>query len=163
MGKKSSAKRAGDGPCVHCGSIGPRTWDHLLPESWRGTSIPKRQWLIPACRLCNKNYGEIERQLRVPLSMPVEPGTPGAEGIVYSVWDSMDPSRAAHGDDRERRARVREREKLSQIIIFSADGKTPLRVTADVEMIQVMVETFVKGITWLEDKLFIDDRRYEIE
>jgi hypothetical protein len=147
------------GPCVHCGAEGERTWDHLLPESWRGTSIPKREWLIPACGPCNGNYGQIERKLRTALCMPLEPDSPGAEGLVEKVWNSLDPARAE--TERDRSAREKEREVFKENIIF-ARGGVPIGSHVDGELIQAMIEKFVKGVTYRQDGLFIDDRRYEI-
>jgi hypothetical protein len=162
MGKKSRAKKPGDGPCVHCGVVGPRTWDHLLPESWRGRSVPKREWLIPSCSQCNADYGQIERQLLVPLAAPLEPDTPGAEGLVEGVWNSMDPTRSKEGDERDRNARLKERERLLASLLFAPDGKTAT-VSADGKKIDRMVKKFVKGITWLDDhETFIDDEKYSI-
>lgn len=153
------SNRPEPGTCVHCGAEGERTWDHLLPESWRGSSIPKRAWLIPACQPCNANYGQIERKLRIGLSAPLEPDSAGAEGVVEKVFNSLDPDRAK--TDRDREARKREREAFKANIIATADG-SPIAQRVDVELIQVIIEKFVKGITYIKDGLFIDDRRYEI-
>ena len=90
--------------------------------------------------------------------MPLEPNTPGAEGVVDRAWNSLNPERAK----KERDRRARERELVKKLFILAPDG-TPIGATADVEMIQVMIEKFVKGITWKEDRLYIDDRRYEIQ
>ena len=56
-------RRPPPGKCVHCLSDPvPRTWDHVFPESWYPDTTLRNieKWEIPACQLCNREYGKSE-------------------------------------------------------------------------------------------------------
>lgn len=168
------AKRPPDGKCVHClRDHVPRTWDHVFPESWYPNSTPANlyKWQIPACRECNKAYGEMEQDLLIRIGLCIDPDQPGAAGVTEKVLRSLDP-RSARGE-RDRRAREAKRNKILKGLLsgdqIPAESIYPrfgekwgrprelqTAVTIPAKSVRKLTEKIVRGILYLEDEKFIE-------
>lgn len=168
------AKKPGPGRCVHClNHFEKRNWDHVLPRAWYPNTTPSNlyKWQVPSCKPCNEEYGALETDLLIRLSLCLDPSDPDTAGIVARGLRAIDPS-AAHGQA-DRRSREAKRNQLrremlegNQIPTFATYPNFGLRegeTTADrgailvpAESIRKLAEKIVRGITYLQDGKFIE-------
>jgi len=73
-----------DGRCIHCRTpLTKPTKDHVFPSSWYPDSTPRnvQRWTVPSCERCNRDFGALEEQLLVTLSLCVDPRKQAASGV----------------------------------------------------------------------------------
>lgn len=109
------AKKFRPGRCVYClEEFDELTSDHIIPESWYPISKPQGVELpqAPACKGCNAEFGELERNLRERLGFAVDPWVEGGEGIGDKSLRSIDPAKGK--TEKDRAVRVRNQEVFVQ-------------------------------------------------
>lgn len=172
-------KRPSPGKCVHClKNFDSLTWDHVLPESW----YPElrnglEKWQVPSCESCNKKLGKIEEDLLIKLGLCLDPHDFRSLGIPDKILRALDPSFGKN--DRDRKYRLAKRDKvikgikvfqnLPQLGIFPNFGPLPDQeycgyptVMLEEDEIKLFVEKIVRGIVYIADESYIDER-YDIE
>jgi hypothetical protein len=100
------------GRCVHClASVEKITEDHLFPRSWypQTTPLNLEKWTIPACEVCNKEYGRTEETLRLRLAACVDPKSAASAGVWKKALDSINPARGRNPFDTLKRRLARQK------------------------------------------------------
>lgn len=162
------------GRCVHCLADNVvRNWDHVFPRSWYPDSTPPNtsKWIMPTCHKCNSEYGVLEHDMLIRLACCVEPHAAEASGIFKKVLRSMDPSQASsEADARSRSAR---RDKFLAEVRYGdeipVEGAYPgleerwnrpknqqSAIMIPVSSFKRLTEKIVRGIFYIEDKMFIE-------
>lgn len=173
------AKRPKPGRCVHCLKETDRlNWDHVFPAAWYPESTPKDlyKWQIPSCIHCNNQYGVLEKDLMIRLGLCLDPEDDACKGIAEKALRSIDPGQAKN--EKDRRARLSKRRQiLSQTLEgdaipneaiypnFESRYEIPdserIAVTISKKSINKLGEKIVRGILYLENRVFVDEN-YEI-
>jgi len=149
------------------------TKDHLFPASWYPSTTPPttQRPTVPSCPACNARLGQIEERLRLLLAL--DPGAPAAQGVVESVHRAMSP--AAGRDARDQAARAATLKHLLDSALPAPDvpmtsvlpglgphAGTPFEeqvaTTVRAEDLHAFIEKLVRGTTYLDRQLLIDDR-----
>ena len=172
------SKAPGPGVCIHClREVETRNWDHVLPTSWYPDSTPTNmeKWKAPSCMDCNKQYGNLERELLITIGMCLNSDDPEISSIVKKALRSINPSDAK--DRKDKRERKRASDKIRKKLIklkdvpkesvfpnfgprIDAEGYAGLPVPR--EGLEKMAEKIVRGIVFKETGQFIGDG-YDIE
>ena len=174
------AKSAGPGRCVHCLKVvKERNWDHVFPQSWYPETTPSNiaKWKVPTCLKCNSDYGKIEQDLLIKFGLCLDPHHPDSRDIVKKALRSVRPE---YGQDRkDRQAREQKLEKtLRELIVFrllpdhgifpnfgplqSPCTQGHIGMPLSKYQIERLAEKVVRGVTFIEDGLYIDER-YNLE
>lgn len=173
-------KSPGFGTCVHCGMHADRrTWDHVFPKGWYPDDTPKdlEKWKIPACRLCNAEYGRIEEELGILIPLCLGPDSPHAKGMYRKALRAIDPSAGRNYKDKLRRQQRKEK-LLGGMLMgdqIPTEGAYPgleerwsrpksdqVALLVSAKNLERLAEKIVKGITYLEDGRLLDSQT-EIE
>lgn len=174
------AKGPGSGICTYCLTYSEkRTWDHVLPLSWYPDTTPRdiEKWKVPACKECNQRFGRIEEKLLVRLGLCLDPRIISSLGISHKALRAVSPQFAKN--ERDRKARQRDREKLLKETIYferlPAEGILPHfgpqpglvyhgyhAVLLDPEKLRSYTEKLVRGMSVVLDGRLLDVK-YEIE
>ncbi len=174
------ARKPGPGICIHClQHAQTRNWDHVFPAGWYPTSTPNNieKWKIPTCKQCNSDYGRIEENLGHLLSFCIDPEALESKGIYERMRRAFDPGCAKN--DKDRKIRAKKREALLKSLLHGDDipeqGVYPglgerwnrprseqVALTVPKSWIDKLAIKIVKGIAYIEDGVFVDDR-FEIK
>lgn len=174
------AKRPPPGRCVHClGIFDDLTWDHVFPEAWYPSTTPQNleKWKIPSCGPCNAQHAKSEGELLVIFGLCVDPDDPKSAGIVEKALRALAAEKGK--TEKDIRARAAHRQKiLGQVFegdaipyqaVYPGFGPQPgihdaMRVAIPVSAtgIRRLVEKVVRGITYLQDKQFVENP-YKVE
>ncbi len=168
------AKRPPPGRCVHClRDLDDLTWDHVFPEGWYPETTPPNleKWKIPSCLDCNRLHAKSEGDLLIRFGLCVNPDDPKNAGIVQKALRAV----SAEDGKNERDASAREalRQKILKEVfegdnipyqaVYPGFGPQPgvhdeVRVAVPVSATSIrrLVEKIVRGITYIEDKKFVE-------
>jgi hypothetical protein len=166
-------RRPPPGRCVHClRDHEVLTWDHVFPEAWYPESTPANveKWKIPACEPCNAAHGRSENYLLVRLGLCIEPEDSDTAHFNAKALRAL-TANAAHSQ-KDAAARNAEREKIFSQAVPAASGRIPPKAIypgfgpkpgADLMALPVrkkpivaLTEKIVRGITYLQDRRFIE-------
>ena len=168
-------KSAGPGRCVHClREVEERNWDHVLPASWYPEATPPdlEKWTAPSCFECNSEYGKLEQDLLIRFGLCLDPHSAAAKGIVDKALRSIKPEYGRNAKDREARLKkqkeilgeMRRFPELPNRGIFPNFGPAHLAgpdgyygVLLDKKKIERLTEKIVRGVAFVQDKIFIDE------
>lgn len=165
---------------MHClKTFDKRNWDHVFPLGWYPDSTPPNieKWKIPSCKKCNDDYGKMEDDLGLTLSLCVDPTSREGSGIFEKTVRALDPSQGKTKKDR--RARARRKEQLTRKALsgeeipeggvypgyeekWSRDRKDQIAIPIPVNSMNRLVEKIIKGITYIESGRLVDENA-EIE
>lgn len=168
------AKPPTAGKCVHCAKpFEVLTWDHVFPQSWYPDNTPNNlpKWEIPSCRECNAEYGELENDLMIRIGLCLDPDDPMSMGIPQKAMRAIDPDSATNPRDKRHREAKRRLilheswfgneipthgifPSLGNRFKIPSEDRMAIRISA--EKIERLSEKIVRGITYLEDKRFIE-------
>lgn len=167
--------------CVHClNELTKRTKekDHLFPSAWYPdtTDTKVQRWTFPSCSTCNRAYGAIEEELLVSFGLAIEPSHPASKGICQKALNALDARRSQN--EKKRLARITMLKKITGRIIDNAStdstGLIPNMARGEEskrhcthslfipDHFTMLCRKFVKGVTWIADRLLIDDKVYVI-
>jgi hypothetical protein len=169
------AKRPPPGKCVYCVRFFDElTWDHVLPSAWYPTNTPDNmeKWKVPCCLECNSLNGKSEGELLVRLGLCINPDDPRNAGIVEKTLRALSPD--SRRDDKDAGARAAQKQKILRQSFTGSDipyqsvypGFGPQEDVPPSERISLTVanedrerlaQKIVRGITYLEDKTFLDE------
>lgn len=173
------AKKPTPGRCVHClENVDNLTDDHVFPKGWYPTSTPvdDEKWKIPACERCNKEYGVIEDGTLSRLGLCVAPTAPGSVGIPQKTLRAVNPDYGKN--EKDAHARKARRNKIlgeaffgnnipeEAVAIYSDNPdqyKQRMAVLVSQDDLYKILKKIVKGITFMADKLYIDEKQYIFE
>lgn len=167
-------RRPKPGKCVHClKTFNDLTWDHVFPESWypHTTKPNEYKWKVPSCKNCNKEYGALENDLLIRLSICLESSAPACAGIFDKGMRALDPRYAK--SEKDRKFRQAKREKISREVWlgvaipqkhlypgFGLYTQLPLQeqgaISISSSSVSKLAEKIVKGIFYIEDNIFIE-------
>jgi len=168
------AKKPGPGKCVHCGKdFSFRTWDHVFPKGWYPDDSPKdiEKWKIPVCKACNADYGQIEEELGIVISLCLGPDAPNAKGMYKKALRAMDASKGRNNKDRIRRSKKRDKylrmfmdgNSFPSTAVYpgfeekwSRPKKEQTALLISEKGLKFLVEKIIKGIAYLEDDRYLD-------
>ncbi len=170
------AKSAGPGVCVHCvKNVPERNWDHVLPESWYPNTTPQNmeKWKVPSCITCNREYGKIEQDLLIRLGLCLDPNHPDTKSLTEKALRSIKPEFGKNR--RDKRARERKQKKILRGTSVSHEvpkhGVLPnfgpaheageegyISVNLPKHDLDRIAEKIVRGIAFVENGIFIDDK-----
>lgn len=155
--------------------MGTPTKDHLFPASWYPSTTPPttQRPTVPSCPACNARMGKIEDRLRLRLPLALDPGAPAAQGLVESVHRAVSP--AAGRDARDQAARAATLKRLLDSALPATEvpmdsvlpglgphAGTPFEeqvaTTVRAEDLHAFIEKLVRGTTYLDLQVLIDDR-----
>ena len=173
-------KKPKAGKCVHClKTFEHLTWDHVFPEAWYPATTKPNQykWQVPSCQNCNKKYGALENDLLIRLSICLEPNDSACAGIFEKGMRAIDPKYAKN--EKDKRFRQAKREKILRELWvgeaipqkhlypnFGSYAHLPIQdqvsVPISADSVKRLAEKIVRGIFYIEDKLFIEPP-YSIE
>lgn len=167
-------RKPGPGICIHClADVPNRNWDHVFPQGWYPDSTPPNleKWKIPSCIPCNNQYGQIEDDLGIILSMCVDPKSAQASGIWPKSLRAIDPSQGK--TEKDRQARARKKEQLLRTILkgeeipghgiypglgerWGRPREEQVAIPIPAENLQKLAEKIVKGLAFIESHRLID-------
>ncbi|MGA2143829.1 MAG: hypothetical protein ABSH49_02565 [Bryobacteraceae bacterium] len=78
--------------CIHClNPAGTPEADHVFPASWYPSSTPDtvQRWTAPSCPKCNRELGQLEKDLLIRLVLSTAPGSEAAAGLAARVFRSL--------------------------------------------------------------------------
>jgi hypothetical protein len=78
--------------CIHCLNLAEATEaDHVFPASWYPSSTPAtvQRWTAPSCPRCNRELGQLEKDLLVRLVLSTPPESEAAAGLASRVFRSL--------------------------------------------------------------------------
>ncbi len=164
------------GRCVHCLIFHDKlTWDHVFPEAWYPNSTPENleRWKIPSCESCNAAHGRSENELMLRIGLCLDPESTDSAGVVPRALRAIDP--AAGRNERDTAVRTGKRRRLlaqtESILsrgmpresIYPGFGPVPglatnehIPVALPKRSIEQIVEKIVRGLTYIEDRKFIE-------
>ena len=149
--------------CVHC----PRsanTRDHVYPKSWYPTSTDAsvQRWTVPSCEECNKNLGEVEKQLLIRLGLGVDPDCIEASGISMKALRSLGVGVELSAAEKPHRYKQRAKILSEMKPFLEIKGKFPLvpgtkphkgfpedvqyTITVPGRMLEKLAEKIVRGL-----------------
>lgn len=163
--------------CVHClKQITDFTWDHIFPKGWYPYTTPHNieKWKVPSCNKCNNEYSRIEEELLIRFGLCINPDNPRGAGIADKALRALNPQYAKSPKD----GKIR-RNKFKKILSEARYGKDvpekgiypnfEFKGTDEKEKIGLLIrkshlkkftEKIVRGITYLQDKKYIDAPYY---
>jgi len=167
-------KRPPSTKCVHCVRFFEElTWDHVFPESWYpDTTLPNlAKWKIPSCKPCNSEYGRLEDDLMIRIGLCLDPNDPKSLGIPQKAVRAISPQFAK--DENDRLLRDAKRRQILGHASFGRDvpdhgiypnfgnvsnmpTENQIAVNISPESVRRLTEKIVRGITFLEDSLYIE-------
>jgi hypothetical protein len=80
------------GRCVHCLRLSESiTFDHGLPDSWYPDTTPERvqRYTAPSCPRCNRELGQLEKDLLIRIVLCIDPKKRGVSGLRSRVLRSV--------------------------------------------------------------------------
>ena len=168
------AKKPPPGRCVHCrAKVKHRTWDHVFPQGWYPENTPPNleRWKIPACHPCNRKYGRIEEELGIIIPLCLGPEAPKAKGMYQKALRALDPSHGRNHRDRVNRRKKREKirrsllkgQEIAKAVYPGFEEKwdrpksEQVGLPVRVDHLKQLVEKIVKGITYIEDQIYLNE------
>lgn len=162
------------GKCIHClRTPVERNWDHVFPESWYPETTPANlaKWKIPSCVRCNRELGAIESEFFVRIALCLDPNAPGFKGLSEKALRAMNPKYASTPADKRAREALGRRvssellqgDQIPNEGIFPALGErwgrqrgSGIALVIPAESFRRITEKIVRGLTYLEQKEFIE-------
>lgn len=163
------------GYCVHClNYFSDLTWDHVFPKAWYPDTTPKdiEKWQIPSCSGCNREYGKIEGNLLIRFGLLLDSRNPSTKAIRAKALRAITPELAKSAKDRKHRE-MKRRQILGDMKrheVPPVAGILPnfgprdcvsyphySTISIPPEGIEKLGQKIVRGITYLEDQVFIKE------
>jgi hypothetical protein len=120
------------GRCVHCLCVvNSIEADHVFPNSWYPDTTPPtvQRWKAPSCPRCNRNLGQLEKDLFVRLILCIDPKSEAVSGLKERVLRSLglDTDQLSE-KEKEHRDNLRARIRSELISSADVEGKPEARV-----------------------------------
>lgn len=168
------ARKPPPGRCVHCrAEVKHLTWDHVFPKGWYPENTPPNleKWKIPACSPCNWKYGRIEDELGIVIPLCLGPDVTNAKGMYQKALRAIDPS---HGrNHRDRINRRKKGQKIRRSLLkgheipnavypgfeekWNRQKPEQVGLPVRVDHLKQLVAKIVKGITYIEDRTYLNE------
>ena len=109
--------------CIHCcrPTESPEG-DHVFPDSWYPDSTPPtvQRWTAPSCPVCNRKFGQLEKDLLVRMVLCLDPKGAPTSGLAEKVFRSLGID--VNGlPEREKEAREKLRSQLKSEFVPYAE------------------------------------------
>src|SRR5580704_7416825 len=78
--------------CIHCLNFTEEPeGDHVFPDAWYPDSTPPtvQRWTAPSCPKCNREHGQLEKDLLVRLVLGTNPESDAVSGLAARVFRSF--------------------------------------------------------------------------
>ncbi|MGB7573539.1 MAG: hypothetical protein WBN53_06725 [Thermodesulfobacteriota bacterium] len=161
------------GRCVHClQHYEELTWDHIFPQGWYPNTTPKHleKWKVPSCVSCNNMYSRVEEELFLKFALSIDPQNPRGAGVAVKGIRAL---REEFGkNQRDALSRKKKMEKLLRESAISKnipkkgiypgfeykgkDEDDKMSLLIEKRKLSKFIEKIVRGITYLEDKQYIE-------
>jgi predicted DNA binding CopG/RHH family protein len=121
--RNALAEGASKGRCVHCLRLTESiTADHVFPNSWYPDTTPPtvQRWTVPSCPKCNRELGQLEKDLLLRLIFCVNPKSQATSGLASKALRSIGLDTDGLSE-KEKTHRDKLRTKIRSELIPSAD------------------------------------------